>query len=254
MLTLSDRSAATASRRELLRIGSLGLAGLSLPDILAAAGKGQNPLRDKSVIFLFQQGGPSQFETFDPKIDVPSAIRTIGGTVPTTLPGVHFGAAMSQLAKLSDKFTVVRSFSTGNGGHNIQPIVSPASREANIGVHYARVAGATRRETGMPTNAVIYPQTVIPEAPGPSARGNLAATGPYSSLYTPFVSGSGGDLQKDMTLNLDREGFLTGRREILTPLPCVRSGLCCDGSICQPRHALSSGVIAVSNTIAASGI
>lgn len=229
MLTLSDRSATTASRRELLRIGSLGLAGLSLPDLIAAAGKGPNPLRGKSVIFLFQQGGPSQFETFDPKIDVPSAIRTIGGTVPTTVPGVHFGAAMSQLAKLSDKFTVVRSFTTGNGGHNIQPIVSPASREANIGVHYARVAGATRRDTGMPTNAVIYPQTVVPEAPGPSARGNLAATGPYGSLYTPFVSGSGGDLQKDMTLNLDRERFLAGRREILTQLDQVNRDIDTNG-------------------------
>lgn len=226
MLTLSDRSAATASRRDLLRIGSLGLGGLSLSSLLAAraatgSGKAPNPLRDKSVIFLFQQGGPSQFETFDPKVDVPSAIRTIGGTVPTTLPGVHFGAAMSQLARLAHKFTVVRSFSTGNGGHNIQPIVGPASREANIGVHYARVAGATRRENGMPTNAVIYPQTVVPEAPRPSARGDLRATGPYSSLYTPFVSGAGGDLQKDMTLNLDRERFLAGRREILAQLDQV---------------------------------
>ncbi|MEO1844408.1 MAG: hypothetical protein ABGZ37_09050 [Akkermansiaceae bacterium] len=84
---------------------------------------------------------------------------------------------MSRLAWLAHKFTVVRSFTTRNAGHNIQPIVSPASWGANIGVHFARVAGATRRESGMPTNAVIFPQTVIPEAPGPSARGNLAATG-----------------------------------------------------------------------------
>lgn len=223
MLTISDHSIA-ATRRDLLRIGSLGLAGLTLPTLLAgraAAGAGPNPLTGKSVIFLFQQGGPSQFETLDPKVDVPSAIRTVGGTVPTTLPGVHFGAALPQLAKLAKKFSVVRSFATGNAGHNIQPIVGSASMDANIGVHYARVAGATRPESGMPTNAVIFPKTVLPDAPPPSARGNLASTGPYSANFAPFVSGSGGQLQNDMTLNLDRERFLSDRREILSRLDSV---------------------------------
>ncbi|MFT5470102.1 MAG: hypothetical protein ACI8UO_005226 [Verrucomicrobiales bacterium] len=223
MLTVSDNSVST-SRRELLRIGSLGLAGLSLPTLLAsraAAGKGPNPLTGKSVIFLFQQGGPSQFETFDPKVDVPSAIRTVGGTVPTTIPGVHFGAALPQLAKLAKKISVVRSFTTRNAGHNIQPIVSPASLDANIGVHYSRVAGTTHPQSGMPTNAVIFPQTVVPGAPRPSARGNLASTGPYSPVYAPFVAGSGGQLQEDMTLNLDRERFLADRREILSQLDSV---------------------------------
>ena len=233
MLTLCDQSA-PRSRRDLLRIGSLGLAGMSLPTLFAsraAAGQGPNPLKDKSVIFLFQQGGPSQFETFDPKVDVPSSIRTIGGTVPTTLPGVHFGATMSQLAKLAHKFTIVRSFTTRNAGHNIQPIVSPASRDANIGVHYARVAGSTRPDTGMPTNAVIFPQTVTPDAPPPSARGNLAATGPHSPSFAPFMSGSGGQLQRDMTLNLDRERFLADRREILMRLDRVDAEIDASGSM-----------------------
>ena len=217
MLTVSDRSMGT-SRRELLRLGSLGLAGLSLPALFASrarAGRNASPLKDKSVIFLFQQGGPSQLETFDPKTDVPSEIGTIGGTVPTSLPGVHFGASLVRLAKLAHKMTVVRSFTTRNAGHNIQPIVGPASRQANIGAHYSRVAGPTRRETGLPTNAVLFPQTVHPDAPGPSARGNLAATGPYPSSYAPFLAGAGGQLQQDMVLPLDRERFLNDRQELL---------------------------------------
>ncbi|MCH2065029.1 MAG: DUF1501 domain-containing protein [Roseibacillus sp.] len=221
MLTIADQRPGT-SRRALLRLGSLGLAGLSLPSILAsraAATRTQdNPLKDKCVIFLFQQGGPSQLETFDPKMDVPSEVRTVGGTTRTSLTGVHYGATMQRLAKLAHKLTVVRSFTTRNAGHNIQPIVSPSSHEANIGTHYARVAGATRRLSGMPTNTVIFPRTVLPGAPKPEARGNLAATGPYNSSFAPFLSGGGGELQQDMTLQVNRERFLADRRELLGKL------------------------------------
>ncbi len=58
------------SRREVLKIGSLALGGLTLPMLLKAQAQAQErgrPLvKDKSVVFLFLQGGPSQIETFDP--------------------------------------------------------------------------------------------------------------------------------------------------------------------------------------------
>ena len=134
------------SRRRLLTIGSLGLGGLSLPTLYAAGGSGDsesNPVTGRSVIFLFQQGGPSQFETFDPKLDIPQGNRTMGGVIPTTIPGVTFGSTMRHLAKLAHKLTIVRSFHTKNSGHNIKPIVGEHSLEANIGAHYSRVVGST---------------------------------------------------------------------------------------------------------------
>ena len=148
MLTVFDgnETGGSMSRRRLLEIGGLGLGGLSLSQLLStkALASGQpNPLTGKSVIFLFQQGGPSQFETFDPKPYAPSGIRTVGDVVSTSIPGVQFGASMSQLAKLAHKFNVVRSFATQNAGHNIQPIVSSFSKEAAISTHFARIAGAT---------------------------------------------------------------------------------------------------------------
>src|SRR5687767_12699555 len=119
MLTLQDGNA-PLSRRQLLQIGALGLGGLSLSSLFAAraAAATKGLTTGKSVIFLFQQGGPSQFETFDPKPEAPVEIRTVTGTVPTPLPGVRFGDTMPQLARLADKLTVVRSFQTGNAGHN----------------------------------------------------------------------------------------------------------------------------------------
>ncbi len=60
-----------SSRREFLRVGGMGLAGLSLSEMLAMkanAWTSRSPLKDKSVIFVFMHGGPSQYETFDPKM------------------------------------------------------------------------------------------------------------------------------------------------------------------------------------------
>ena len=213
MLTIFDGDR-PVSRRELLRVGSLGLGGLALPSLLATAGeaKGSGLLTGRSVIFLFQQGGPSQMETFDPKRG------SIGGTIPTVLPGVHFGQTMEQLATLADKFAIVRSFYTGNAGHNLEPIVGRHSLEANIGVHYSRVAGVTRPSTGMPTNTVLFPATVDAQLPGPEARGNLSATGPYASSFAPFVPGGHGQLQQDMKVALPRDRLFGDRQTLLGEL------------------------------------
>ncbi|MFQ5734418.1 MAG: DUF1501 domain-containing protein [Planctomycetaceae bacterium] len=215
------------NRRRILSIGSLALGGLSLPTLLAtraAAGESKSPLSGKSVIFLFQQGGPSQLETFDPKTDAPPGIRTMTGTIPTRVPGVRFGDTMSQLAKRADKFAVVRSYQTNNAGHNIQPIVGPDSQQANIGVHYARVAGATQPSTGMPTNAVLYPAAVSADVPRPQARGDLLATGPYGAGYAPFTPGGRGQLLQDMQLKLPRERFFNDRRKLLQQLDRLNRG------------------------------
>ena len=222
------------NRRELLRVGGLGLGGLSLASLLGtkafARGK-PNPLTGKSVIFLFQQGGPSQLETFDPKPDAPSGIRTVGGVIPTSIPGVRFGATMEQLAKLAHKLNIVRSFSTKNGGHNIQPIVSNYSKQAAISTHFAKIAGATRAISGTPTTAVLFPRSVDEKVPGPSARGNLSETGSYGAGFAPFIPGKGGQLQEDMKLSLPRERFLNDRQSLLRELDRLNRKADADGQI-----------------------
>ncbi len=236
MLSVFDGNQ-SLNRRQLLQIGGLGLGGLSLSSLLTTkalanlSGGQTDPLTGKSVIFLFQQGGPSQFETFDPKPNAPSGIRTVGEVIPTSIPGVHFGGAMSQLAKLAHKFNVVRSFATQNAGHNIQPIVSKFSKEAAISTHFARVAGATRADSGTPTTTVLFPASVSKNVPGPSARGNLSATGSYGAGFAPFIPGKGGKLQEDMKLNLPRERFLSDRRSLLKALDQLNRQTDVSGSI-----------------------
>ena len=98
------------SRRKLLTVGGLGLGGLTLPSLLAARGSAADeprPLTGKSVIFLFQQGGPSQFETFDPK---PLAAAEIQGelqAIPTSVPGVSFCEGLPLTAQVADRLAVV---------------------------------------------------------------------------------------------------------------------------------------------------
>jgi len=205
----------------MLRVGSLGLAGLTLPSLLAAKAAARDAgkhVTGKSVIFLFMQGGPSQLETFDPKPNAPHGTRTVTGVIPTSIPNVQFGETFPQLAQLANQLTVVRSYQTGNAGHNITPMVSADSLDANIGAHYARMVGATHASSGMPTNAVIFPQAVSEDVAKGSARGDLAAIGDYDKSLTPFIPGKGGQLQSDMKLALPQDRFFNDRQRLLSEL------------------------------------
>lgn len=211
MFTVHDtiRSGARLRRRNFLRVGSLALGGLSLRHMLAlkALGATGKPLlKDRSVIFLFQHGGPSQFETFDPKMDAPSGIRSATGEIPTTIPGITFGSTYERLARLAHKFSIVRSFVPGDADHNIKPIVSRNTLGANMGSLYARVAGATRIETAMPSAMALFPRAVSPDAGPPITDfGNLASSGDLGAAYAPFVPGTGSHLQQDMQLHLPQD-------------------------------------------------
>src|SRR5436305_9185614 len=110
MLSFYDRGPGW-HRRAFLRVGSLALGGLSLPGLLRArAGEGRRLVADRSVIFLFLHGGPSQAETFDPKMTAPAGVRSATGELATALPGVTFGGTLPRLADLAHKLNVVSSF------------------------------------------------------------------------------------------------------------------------------------------------
>ena len=218
MLTFSDHSqgASRLHRRDFLRIGGLGLGGLALSDLMAASQK--KLLKDKSVIFLFMHGGPSQFETFDPKMDAPSEIRSVTGEIKTSIPGVTFGSTFERLAKLADKFSIVRSFVTGDSVHDIKTIVGKDTMKANVGSLYSRIAGPLRKGSAMPTNVALFPQAISSSAmPVIKKFGDFTSSGEFGSTYQPFVPGAGSGAQADMTLKLP-QGRLDDRRTLLASL------------------------------------
>lgn len=96
------------TRRNFLRIGSLGVSGLSLPSLLHA--EQTSPIgRQQSVVMIYLPGGPTQHETFDPKPNATREIRGSFGSISTKLPGIRFSEMLPKLAGIADKFSIVRT-------------------------------------------------------------------------------------------------------------------------------------------------
>ncbi|HEX4000495.1 MAG TPA: DUF1501 domain-containing protein [Pirellulales bacterium] len=225
MLTFFD---GRRTRREFLRVGGLTLGGLTLPrlwELQAQAASGGRPVTDKSVVFLFLQGGPSQFETFDPKMSAPSNIRSATGEIATSLSGVTYGGTFERLAKLAHKTTIVRSFRTGDAIHNIKPVVCKDTLDANLGSLYARIAGTNDPISGMPLNVALFPRAVDPKAQaGTMNFGRFDAVGSLGSAYAPFIPGGDGTFQQDLQLKMPRNR-LDDRRHLLRQLDGLKRGV-----------------------------
>jgi uncharacterized protein (DUF1501 family) len=113
-------------RREFLRIGSAGFAGLSLASLLDAeqSAAGSRPARARALIFIYLAGGPSHHETFDPKPLAPMRIRGPWGSIATRVPGTIFGEMLPQLAEQADRFALLRALHHTNGLHNPWPVMT----------------------------------------------------------------------------------------------------------------------------------
>jgi hypothetical protein len=226
MLTLFNRERARtcqgSTRREFLTIGSLAFfGGLTLPMLLKAraqAAASGRIWRDKSVVLLFLQGGPSHIEFFDPKMTAPVEFRSITGELTTRLPGITFGGTFPRLAQLADKLAVVRSYATGRADHSyLIPASGNNPLKATMGALYARVAGVNHPRTGMPNNVLVLPEAV---QRGLRLQGNfetgalptLTSPGELGPSFRAFDPSGGSDVQRNMELRLPADCFEDRRR------------------------------------------
>jgi uncharacterized protein (DUF1501 family) len=205
------------SRREFLRIGTLGLGAWTLADLLRARAAATAPgqaRRTRSMIYLFLDGGASQLETFDPKMDVSAEYRSIFGAIPTRLPGVAFGSQFPLMASVADRMSIVRTLTHEDGDHGgathwvktgypwppqflgKAPIIPQQS--PSIGSIVARHFGPTHPTSGVPT----YVRVTSNHGGYP---GDDAAW--LGSAYAPLRCGvnRGGDMLRNMELRLDRD-------------------------------------------------
>jgi len=104
------------SRRNLIQLGGLGMIGLGLPELLAASSAPGR--RERSCIFLVQYGGASHHDSFDLKPAAPAEIRGPYRPVSTTVPGMQIGELLPRLAGMADRFSLIRSMTHGNPGHD----------------------------------------------------------------------------------------------------------------------------------------
>lgn len=122
MLTIAGREDSGycdgVRRRDFLKIGGLALGGLSFPDLLRAEAQAGVTRSTKSVIMIFLAGGPPHLDMFDMKPDAPAGIRGEYKPIPTNVPGLDICEYMPRLARMMDKFTVIRSLVGAHGDHS----------------------------------------------------------------------------------------------------------------------------------------
>jgi len=178
------------SRRGVLRAGALTMTGLGLPELfrrraLADGGARSNGFgRARSCILIFQWGGPSQLDTWDPKPEAPAEIRGEFGTIDTKTPGIRISEHFPKLAAQTHRLAIVRSMSHDDPAHlstahrlltgHLAPTPNSdaAGPSPNDWPHLGALIARCRPSKGVMPQAVTMPWTVAhPAAPGGKAPG-----------------------------------------------------------------------------------
>src|SRR4026209_1625705 len=108
------------SRRHCLQLGlgaALGGGFVGLRRLRAEAASPDAQKRKTSCILIWMDGGPTHYETFDPKPNAPKEIRGEHESIATRIPGVHFAKNMKRLAAIADRLSIVRSIRHDQGNH-----------------------------------------------------------------------------------------------------------------------------------------
>lgn len=199
-------------RRDFLRVGSLGLGALGLPELLRARALAGEVSKNTSVVWLWLGGGATHVETFDPKMDAPVEFRSTVGAVDTAIPGVQIGGLFPKIAAVADQMSIVRSFAHNNSGHgggthwvmtgydNRMIDNGGLPSRPSMGSITSRFRGANHPESGIPTYVRLN---------------GIAADGAawLGKAYEPFEpSGQG---RNNMNLSISPER-LADRRELLS--------------------------------------
>jgi uncharacterized protein (DUF1501 family) len=138
------------SRRDVLQVGGISLLGLGLPHLFAARAAARSSRSECSCIFIVQYGGASHIDSLDPKPQAPDDIRGPYRPIATNVPGMRLGELLPRLSRIADRFTLVRSMTHGNGGHDGGMHVcmtghsAPQPETPYFGSVMARVRPATR--------------------------------------------------------------------------------------------------------------
>jgi uncharacterized protein (DUF1501 family) len=157
------------TRRSFLQAGALGALELTLPHLLAQrAADATMTGTARSVILLWLWGGPSHFETFDPKPDAPSGVRGPFAPIRTKAPGVYVCELFPQLAAVADQFAMIRSLNHDQSDHNV---------------------GGTVALTGVPAGGRIGGGAPVPGVRKPTV-GSLVAylKGMKPGQWPPFIA------------------------------------------------------------------
>lgn len=215
------------NRRDLLRIGGAGMFGMSLGTMFNLQAKaasegvtgGPGWGKAKSIIMVYLQGGPSHLDLWDPKENVPDNVRSAFNTIKTKVPGCHFTEILPRLAKVNDKFTMIRSMSyTPNGLFNH----TAAIYQMMTGYTTDKVSPSGQLEPPSPKDFPNFGSNIIQQKPvgvpmlpfvmlpRPLQESNVVGKGGTAGFlgkafnpYTLFPSGGDMDMNKMDRIKVD---------------------------------------------------
>lgn len=228
MLTIpgsSSRFCDGVSRRNFLRIGALGLGGLSLPQILQAQQQSGKRMGHKAVIMIFLPGGPSHQDMFDLKPEAPAEIRGEFKPISTNVPGIQICEHLPKLAKLMDKMALIRSIVGATGGHDaVQCLTGRSNRGMPTGGWPSMGSVLSKLEGSV--NRAVPPFVGLSPKMGHAPWSDAGTPGFLGISHAPFKPNGAG--KEDMVLSgitLDRLGE---RKALLTEFDRFRRDV--DGS------------------------
>lgn len=234
MLEFVGKGSATCdgvNRRSFLKVGSLALGGLTLPQLLKAQAASK-PAKKRAVILIWQAGGPSHIDMYDLKPNAPSEIRGEFKPIATNVPGIQIGEHLPLQAKIMDKLSILRSACHTNAGHGMgaqwmltgyQPTIEVNDNIfPSLGSVVAKMKGAN--DPSMP------PYVNLPKLL------NLGKAAYLGASYNPFAPDNDPNMEgfkvRNLSLpakiNVDR---LSRRRDLLNDLDNIRRDIDTKGDL-----------------------
>jgi hypothetical protein len=171
------------SRREILRVGFLGALGLGLDDWFRLRALAADPAgKARACILIWQAGGPSHIDTFDPKPDAPGEVRGEFKPIETAVPGVRISEIFPKIAAALGKLTLIRSMTSPESDHDRAAhhvLTGYRPLPAQVYPSYGSVVVKTREDE----RGALPPYVAVPDAPLFSSSGYL------TPAYDPFAVG-----------------------------------------------------------------
>jgi hypothetical protein len=224
MLTISgstpprSRFCDGVSRRDFLRLGSLGMGGVALPQLLQAEQLAGLKNSRKAVIMIYMAGAPPHQDLYDLKMDAPSEVRGEFRPIPTNVPGIEICELLPRMAKIMDKLVPIRSLHgapngshdsfmcyTGKVGSTLDQSGQPPGGWPSIGAVMSKLMG--------PVNPNIPPFVGLAPRAGHPPYGSSGKPGYLGFSHGPFKPTGPG--KEELTLKTITAGRLGERQGLL---------------------------------------
>jgi len=174
------------SRRSVLQSAAASVAGVLLNKSAVAKPSGGSDSKAKAVIQIWLWGGPCHIDTFDPKPDAGrDYVGPLNKSTPTKIPGLHLGQLLTELAKIADKFSIIRSMTHGVNAHETATYLVQTGRPAGRLVYPCVGAVVTLFKAHRAGYRGLIPPYVVLTQP----LGRFSEAGFLGTRYKPFATG-----------------------------------------------------------------